>query len=124
MVEEDAQRFMARYWGEVWRDGNLAVVDELFGERFTQHSARGSITFTTKELKERLVQLQRVLHRPATTIDDFTLDGDKLWVRATSNGVNLETDAASCVSWMSCYRFRDGLVVEAWIAAVPDVDWR
>lgn len=124
MVDDDAERFISRWWGDVWREGNLAVVDELFGDPFVQHSLRGTVTLTPSELKERLVQIQRVLHRPVTSVDDVAIVGDKVWVRATSKGVNLETDAASCVTWMSCYRFENGRVVEAWIAALPDVEWR
>ena len=124
MTDEEAQAFVRRWWGEVWHDGDLGVAGELFADTYVQHSARGNVTLTGREFQERLVQYQRVLHRPTTTVDDLAVIGDKVWMRATSKGVNLETNEASCVTWMACYRFEGGRVAEGWVATVPDVDWR
>jgi hypothetical protein len=121
--DEEARSFFDRWWKRVWHDGDVGLMDELVAERYVQHSARGNVVLDRGEFKKRMVQYQRVLHGAVTTVDDYTVDGDKLWMRATSRGANLEANAASIVTWLIVYRFEAGRVVEAWVATVPDIDW-
>ena len=124
MTDDEADRFLARWWREVWQAGDVGAIDELFSDDFLQHSSRGNVRLSRAEFKSRMVQYQRVLHGASTTVDARTVAGDLLWFRATSNGANLETNERSVVTWMVCYRFEGGRVVEGWVAPVPDVDWR
>lgn len=124
VTEDEVRGFLTRWWDGVWRSGNIDLVDELFADPYVHHSARGTATITPADLKERMLQYQRVLHGSATSVDDLAVVGDTAWLRATSTGVNLETDSPSIVTWMIAYRFAEGRVVEAWVATVPGVDWR
>ena len=123
MTADDADRFLDRWWREVWQDGNVNVIEDLFVDGYVQHSSRGNVRLSHKEFKTRMVQYQRVLHGASTTVDDRIVSGDTLWMRATSRGVNLETNGGSLVTWMICYRFEGDRVAEGWVASVPDVDW-
>ena len=123
MTDDEAQAFLRDWWEGVWHRGDFSLIDRLVGERYLQHTARGNAVLSRAELKERMSQYQRVLHGPDTTVDAYTVDGDRLWVRATSRGANLETNAPSLVTWLLTYRFEGGRLVEGWVATVPDVDW-
>ena len=46
-----------------------------------------------------------------------------MFVRATSRGVNIETERPQVVTWMASYRFEGDRIAEGWIATIPDVDW-
>lgn len=123
MTEEEARQFLRDWWDGVWRRGDLSIVDQFVVERCVHHSARGTVSLTPAEYKDRLVQYQRVLHSAVTTVDDLAVAGEKIWFRATSRGINLETSAPSVVTWMVEYRFEGRRIAEAWVAAAPDVAW-
>jgi hypothetical protein len=64
-----------------------------------------------------------VLSRVQTTIDDRVVDGDTVWTRATSTGINRETGERSLVSWLLVQRVVEGRIAEQWVATFPGVDW-
>lgn len=121
--EEQAITFLRRWFDEIWHEGNLDVLDELCHDPYGRHTSQGSETISVAEYRKRVVQSQRVLHGAATTVDDYVVSGDKIWARATSRGVNLETVGPNVITWMACYRMVEGKVAEAWIATLPGVDW-
>jgi len=112
-----------RWWDEVWRDGNLAALDELLTEPFVRHTGTGNETVGRAAYRGRLSEFQRVLSRVDTSIDDRVVDGDKVWTRATSKGINRETGERSVVTWLLIQRIEDGRIAEHWVATLPGVDW-
>ena len=64
-----------------------------------------------------------MLSRVETTIDDRAVDGDRVWTRATSKGINRETGERSVVTWLLVQRIDDGRIAEHWVATFPGVDW-
>lgn len=112
-----------RWWDEVWRDGRLEVVDELVSEPFVRHTGTGTETVSRAAYKGRLAEFQRVLSRVETTIDDRVVDGDRVWTRATSKGINRETGERSIVTWLLVQRIEDGVIAEHWVATFTGVDW-
>ena len=112
-----------RWWGEIWRDGNLDAVDELLTDPFVRHSSVGSSVSPRQEYKKMLAEFQRTLCHPETTIDDRVVSGDRVWTRATSKGLNRETGENTVVSWMLVQRIADGRIAEHWVLTVRGVDW-
>lgn len=112
-----------RLWDAVWRDNDVAALDDLIAERYIRHNSTGTEDLSRQELKEAFVQYQRVLHAPVTTMDAAAREGDLVFVRATSRGTNIETGRAQVVTWMASYRFEGDRIAEGWIATIPDVDW-
>jgi ketosteroid isomerase-like protein len=112
-----------RWWDEIWGEGRLEVVDELFSEPFVRHTGTGSETVTRKAYKGRLAEFQRVLSHVETRIDDRVVDGDKVWTRATSKGINRETGERSVVTWLIVQRIADGRIAEHWVATLTGVEW-
>ena len=124
MEAEDGRTIVGRYWDALWQRRDLSVVDELIGEPYVRHSSAGTRSLTRAEFRRELKQASQLLHDPATTIDDQVSDGDKVWTRATTQGVNLDTGETAVVSWLVVHRLSGGRIVEAWIASLPGVDWR
>ncbi|HEX4981901.1 MAG TPA: nuclear transport factor 2 family protein [Ilumatobacteraceae bacterium] len=112
-----------RWWDAIWRDGKLDVIDELFTEPFVRHTGSGTEPETRAAYKSRLGEFQRVLSRAETVIDDRVVDGDKVWTRATSKGINRETGERSVVTWLLIQRIEGGRIAEIWVATFPGVDW-
>src|SRR5215204_1665095 len=92
-------------------------------EPLTRHTGSGSETVTRQAYKGRIAEAQRVLSRVQTRIDDRVVDGDRVWTRATSVGINRETGERALVSWMIVQRIDGDRIAEHWVATLPGVDW-
>lgn len=112
-----------RWWDDIWRDGRLDAVDELFTEPFIRHTGTGTDQESRAAYKGRLAEFQRVLSRVVTTIDDRVVAGDRVWTRATSRGINRETGDRSVVTWLLVQRISGGQIAEHWVATFTGVDW-
>jgi hypothetical protein len=121
--EETARELVRRWWTAVWRDGDINAVDQLVTDPFIRHTSAGTSRSSLKDYKKALVEFQRVLHDARTVIDDEAVAGDRIWVRATSRGANLETGGPALVTWMVCFRVEGGKLAETWVAVLPGVDW-
>jgi len=122
MGDEEALALVRR-WYDIWREDDLSVVDELCTDPYIRHTGMGTERLSLAEYKKKLAQTTRVLKGAVTSIDDFVVDGDKVWSRATSRGVNLDTVDKSVMSWIVVHRIEDGKLAEVWAATVPGVEW-
>jgi hypothetical protein len=82
-----------RWWDDVWRDGNLDAIDEIFTDPFVRHTGTGSERADLRAYKARISEFQRVLTRAET------------------------------VTWLIVQRIEDGRIAEHWVATFPGVDW-
>ncbi|GMU78791.1 MAG: hypothetical protein AMXMBFR46_15850 [Acidimicrobiia bacterium] len=123
MNPDDARALLRAWWERVWHEGDLDALDDLLTEPYTRHTSAGSETITREQYKAKLVQGQRLLYKPDTTVDDEVVAGDKIWTRATSKGINLDTGDVSTITWLTVHRVEDGRLAEAWIAAMVGVEW-
>jgi ketosteroid isomerase-like protein len=121
--DEAALSVSQRWWDDIWRDGNLDAIDELFTEPFVRHTGNGTERESRAAYKRRLGEFQRVLSRAETTVDDRVVDGDKVWTRATSKGINRETGERSVITWLLIQRIEDDRIAELWVATLPGVEW-
>ncbi len=123
-MDADAARELVRRWyDEVWGEGRLELIDELVAEPFVRHSQQGTVTRTLAEVREDFVQYQRVIRHAVTTIDDQTVDGDRVWSRLTMRGVNPETGEQTTITWLQVHRVEGGRLAETWVLFARDVDW-
>lgn len=123
-MEPDLRKIVARYWEGLWQQRDLGVVDEIFSEPYIRHSSAGTRSLSRAEVKRELQDAWQLMHHPSTTIDDQVAHGDKVWTRATSQGVNVETGETAVMTWLVVHRVSGGRLVEAWSATLPGVDWR
>ena len=122
-VVDDPLAVSQRWWDEIWRDGALDAVDQLFAEPFVRHTGSGTETTTRAAYKGLLAEAQRVISRVQTSIDDRVLDDDTVWTRATSFGINRETGERAVVTWLLVQRIADGRIAEQWVATFTGVNW-
>jgi ketosteroid isomerase-like protein len=122
MGDEDALTLVRR-WYDIWRQDDLSVVDELCTDPYIRHTGMGTERLSLAEYKKKLAQTTRVLKGAVTTIDDHVVDGDKVWSRATSRGVNLEAVDKAVMSWIVVHRIEGGKLAEVWAATVAGVEW-
>ena len=121
---DEVNALVRRYWDRVWGDRDLSVLDELMTDPYTRHSANGTSVLSRAQLKEEIARSWELLHGARTTIDDQAVAGDRVWTRATSTGVNLQTGEGSVLTWLIIHRIADGRFAESWTATLPGVDWR
>ena len=122
-LDAEARALVRRWWDGIWREGDLDIVHELCTDPFTRHTGMGSERLTHEQYKQKLVQTQRILRGAVTTIDDEVVDGDKVWSRATSRGVNLEHLDSTVMTWMVIHRIEGDRIAEVWAATLPGVEW-
>ena len=123
-MADDAVTIVGRYWAGLWVRRDLSVIDELIAEPYVRHSSTGTRSLSRAEFKREIRQAWRLLHDPATTIDDQVSADDRVWTRATTQGVNLDTGETSVLTWLVVHRIADGRLAESWSATLPGVDWR
>ena len=123
-MQGEPRDVVARYWDGLWRRHDLGVVDELIAEPYVRHSSAGTRAVSHAEFKRELSGAWRLLHDSTTTVEDQVADGDRVWTRATTQGVNLDTGGMSVVTWLTVHRLENGRIAESWTASLPGVDWR
>jgi hypothetical protein len=123
-VQEDPRDVVARYWDGLWRRRDLAVIDEVVAQPYLRHSAAGTRAVDRTEFKREISEVWRLLHDATTTIDDQATAEDRVWSRATTRGINLDTGENAVLTWLTVHRVEAGLIVESWTATLPGVDWR
>lgn len=119
----DAAELCRRWWEDVWEGGDIDALDEILTDPFVRHSSAGTVVDSRDAYKRLIRSAQRTFHRPVTTIDDFEISGSRVWTRATSRGVNLDTGEQVVVSWLLLQRIEHGRIAEMWVLTARDVDW-
>lgn len=118
-----AEEIARRWWEDVWEAGDIDVLDELLADPFTRHTSLGTIVAPRDDYKKLLRSAQRSIHRPHTTIGDRYIEPTRIWTRATSRGVNLDTGRPAIVSWLLNQRIESGRIAEQWVLTARDVEW-
>jgi ketosteroid isomerase-like protein len=125
LAEQQSGTVIVRhYWDGLWNRRDLGVIDELIAEPYVRHSSAGTRSLSRADFKREVSASWQLLHDPATTVDDQVAAGDRVWTRATTTGVNLDTGETSVVTWLVVHRVAEGRIVESWSATIPGVDWR
>jgi ketosteroid isomerase-like protein len=122
-VTDDEKRALVARWWAIYRDGDVDVLDELCTEPYTRHTSMGTERVSLADYRKRLLAAMEVVRGAVTTVDDQVVDGDRVWSRATSRGVNRTTDEPLVISWLAVHRIEGDRLAESWTTAVPGVDW-
>jgi predicted SnoaL-like aldol condensation-catalyzing enzyme len=116
-------RLSDRWWNEIWRDGLIDAADEILADPFVRHTSVGTTVTSRNDYKKMLIEFQRTLCRPQTTIDDRVVSGDRVWTRATSRGFNRETGEPAVLTWMLVQRMTGDRIAEHWTLTASGLDW-
>ena len=119
----DLEATVRSYWRRVWLDRDLGALDELITDPSIRHSARGSHTYTTDELKALLGDALSAVRGADVSFDAITVDAPYAWVRLTLQGVSIATMTPLTISWLVQYRFERGRIAETWSLHQANADW-
>jgi steroid delta-isomerase-like uncharacterized protein len=121
MTTEENKASARRFVDEVVNRGNFAVLDELTGPNFVDHSAPPGVPPTIEGGKAFFAMLREAFPDLHTTIDDQIAEGDKVVQFTTAHGTmkgDFQGMPASGkeATWQSIHiiRFADGKTVEHW----------
>lgn len=120
-VEDPAK--LVRQWWDVWSDGDLDVLDRIIADTFVRHGPQGTEIRTRAQVKEDMVQYRESMEIATIRVDAQTVDGDTVWTRLTTTGVNLKTEEPVTMSWLQVFRIADGRLAELWRLYALGVDW-
>lgn len=110
----DPNEVVKRWWDDLW-GGDLSVVDDLVAEPYVRHTMDGTKTQSRDQFKADMLQYFRVHNKPRVSIDDVGEGADTVWARIRSEGINLETEGTSRITWIQIHRLNDmGQIAETW----------
>jgi steroid delta-isomerase-like uncharacterized protein len=122
-TEEENKAIFRRYIEEVWNQGNLEVVDEIF-DRYLAHQPDGlTLERGPKDVKRFVSEFRTAFPDFRISIDDQIAEGDKVVVHATIRGTHQREFRGMAPTTgkeieergFSVFRFsEEGKVVESW----------
>ncbi len=121
MSTEENKAIVRRYYEEVWNQGNLAAVDELYTPTFILNGQ----TIDCDQQKQIIAGTRAAIPNSTLTCEDMIAEGDKVasrWMaRGTHQGEWLTsignippTGKQVTVTGISIHRIEDGRIVEDW----------
>lgn len=128
MSLEENKELVRSFFDEVWNNGNLDYLDEVYSEDFQLHalwqntSAGGAIEATgTEPAKQVIGGWLKGFPDLKVTVEDQIAEGDLVGSRHSSLGTHTEafmgippTGKQATVTGMTLTRIKDGKMVEAW----------
>ena len=119
-------RVMHRMFDEGFAVGNADIVDELCSPDLVEHQfgLAGEGADAIAHVKAAIRDVHRAVPDMAFTIEDSTVDGDRVWVRVRGSGTNTGPFFGSAsgrpveITVFDQARVVDGRIVEHW--GVPD----
>ena len=124
--EEQNKAVLTRFWEEVWDQGKLDVVDEIFHEKFVDHGLAPGLTKQGPEgAKEAVQQFRSAIPDLYLKVDHMVAEGDKVMTRWTAGGTQTgpmvsgrgtipPTNNHATVRGFTINRLEDGRIIDAW----------
>jgi steroid delta-isomerase-like uncharacterized protein len=121
MSTEENKTLANRVWQEVWHQGNLSQVDELFALDFVRHDPGGRVLRGTSQNRQFIDSLRTAFPDLHYTVEDQIAEGDKVVVRYRFQGTHLgafqgmpPTKKQVAYTGILIYRISDGKIAEQW----------
>lgn len=124
--EEQNKKILNRFWEEVWDQGKLDVVDEIFHDNFVDHGLAPGLTKQGPEgAKEAVLQFRTGIPDLYLKVDHMVAEGDKVMTRweaggthtgplKSGRGVIPPTNKRAVVRGFTINRVEDGRIIDAW----------
>jgi predicted ester cyclase len=117
MSSEQNKATVRRFYDEVINQKNLAVLDELYGDKYVSHD----LPSERAALKRFIGSFHAAFPDGRITIDQMIAEGDSVALRATYRGTQTgalqdipPTGKAVTVPAQDMYRLVEGKIVEHW----------
>jgi hypothetical protein len=114
---------LARRWWEIWRDGDLASLDDLVTDPFVRHGNRENARRSLTEVKRDMARYRDGLEIVSFTIDAVAVAGAEVWQRVSVTGVQPQTEDPLSIAWLQEFRVHDGRLAEMWMLYAMGMDW-
>lgn len=121
MSTEELKSIARRYIEEVWNQGNLSLIDELFTPDYINHSPSIGQTAGPDGLKQLIASFRTAAPDLHVTVDDMLAEDDRVMTRWTAKGTHLgvlmgvpPTGNVVLVTSTVIDRVVDGRIVEHW----------
>ena len=88
MATKNHKRLANQVWEEVWRQGNLHRIDELFAPDFVRHDP-GRELHGVEQNREFIASFRTAFPDGRFTVEDQIAEGDKVAVRYRFEGTHL-----------------------------------
>ena len=121
MSPESNKLLAQRVWEEVWHQGQLSRIDDLFTTDFVRHDPGGRELQGTAQNRQFIGSLCAAFPDVHYTVEDQIAEGDKVVVRYRFHGTHLgtfqgmpPTGKQVTYSGILIYRIVDGKIAEQW----------
>ena len=121
MSRESNKLLAQRVWEEVWHQGQLSRIDDLFTTDFVRHDPGGRELQGTEQNRQFIGSLRAAFPDVHYTVEDQIAEGDKVVVRYRFRGTHLAafqgmppTGKQVTYTGILIYRIGDGKIAEQW----------
>ena len=121
MSPESNKLLAQRVWEEVWHQGQLSRIDDLFTTDFVRHDPGGRELHGTEQNRQFIGSLRAAFPDVHYTVEDQIAEGDKVVVRYRFRGTHLgtfqgmlPTGKQVTYTGILIYRIVDGKIAEQW----------
>ena len=120
MSTESSKLLAQRVWEEIWHQGQLSRIDELFSEDFVRHDP-GRDLHGTDQNQQFISSMRAAFPDVHYTVDDQIAEGEKVVVRYRFHGTHLgafqgmpATGKQVNYTGILIYRVAGGKIAEQW----------
>lgn len=120
-AQVEIKEIVQREVDEIWNQGNMDVVDELFATDFVNHDSNPPGVTDLKGYKAWVVDWRAAFHDYHVEVNDLVAEGDKVGARCTVTGTHQgdfftvpATGIQITMKMINIYRVADGKIAEVW----------
>jgi steroid delta-isomerase-like uncharacterized protein len=121
MIAANNKHLADRVWEEIWHQGNLERIDELFATDFVRHDPGGREIHGPEQNRQFIKSLRAAFPDLRFTVLDQVAEADKVAVRYCFHGTHLgdfqgmaATRKQVAYSGILIYRIADNKISEQW----------
>jgi steroid delta-isomerase-like uncharacterized protein len=121
MLVEENKAVTRRVTEEIWNQGNMALLDELFAPNYVNHDPTNPEVRDLERFKQYVVSVRTAFPDLNITINDLIAEGDKVVTRWTGRGTQKgefgkipATGKQVTITGITISRIADGKIVESW----------
>ena len=118
---EDNKATVRRVADEIFSQGKLDVIDDIFAPHYVGHTQHGTVVHGAAGVKQFVAQYLAAFAHAQSVVEDQVAEGDRVVVRLTFTGTHTgtwmgipPTGKPVTVKGMALYRLHDGKIVEQW----------
>lgn len=119
--QEQNKALIHRLNEELWNDGNIAALDQIFAADFVDRTAFPGSAPGREGLKQLVIMFSAAFSNTSSTIDDLVAEGNKVAWRWTFRGTHTgpfmgipATGNTITFTGITIDRIVDGAIVERW----------